>query len=114
MQETALHDIIALNHALRHNVVADDKVTSEIDSSKNKLSINMYEVIMGNVLRMFYLNKSAEQTHFYLQLQRLHPLMFVVIKFLKDRACLATVYAHSFFRIGSGSMGGERETIRTW
>jgi len=26
MQETALHDMIALNDALRHNVVADDKV----------------------------------------------------------------------------------------
>ena len=30
MQETALHDMIALNDALRHNVVADDKVSSSV------------------------------------------------------------------------------------
>lgn len=39
MQETALHDIIALDDALRHNVVADDKVTSQVDFFSKKIRI---------------------------------------------------------------------------
>ena len=44
MQETALHDMIALNDALRHNVVADDKVVTVLVSN---FSIQIVEKFLG-------------------------------------------------------------------